>query len=319
MPMAIKFRSAATLTSLAAFTFAFTVGATPASAETHISWSWGSGKMILGSGNLVEQTFATTAFDQVAAQDGIRVVLRRGAAQKISVKADDNILPLVEAKVDGSRLLLRMQPKTSAQTKSGIVVTIDYTALNALTVSDGARGELDAASGNAFRAIAKDGSTLNITEANATDFNLSVSDGASASVTRATSTTSQRYKVVDGARLTVDQATGDRVVISVADGASMTLRSVNTKLIDVSVSDGASADLAGVAQQQNFSLADGAAVNALRLQGSSARVRAADGSALKLGVVQTLNSDMQDGSSVRYSGDPAVTMNTRDGSSVKKI
>ena len=165
-------RSAVTLISLAAFSFAFMLAATPASAESHITWSWGSGKMIRGSGNVVEQTLAASAFDKVAAQDGIRVVLRRGAMQKVSVKADDNILPLVEAKVDGSRLLLRMQPKTSAQTKSGIVVTIDYTALNALTVSDGARGELDLASGSAFRAIAKDGSTLNITEATAADFDL---------------------------------------------------------------------------------------------------------------------------------------------------
>ena len=315
----IASRSAATLISLAAISFAFTLGAAPASAETNISWSWGSGKAIRGSGNVVEQAVATAAFDKVAAQDGIRVVLRRGSVQKVLVKADDNILPLVEAKVEGSRLLLRMRPKTSASTKTGIVVTIDYTALNALTLSDGARGELDAASGPVFRAVAKDGSTLNIVEVSARDFELSVSDGAKATVTKATSATSQRYKVVDGARLVVDNVTGDSVAISVADGASATMTAVNTKNIDIKVSDGANLDVAGIAQQQNFSLADGAAVNALRLSGTSARVRAIDGSALKLGAVQTLNADMADGSSVRYAGDPAVTTNTRDGSSVRKI
>lgn len=312
------FRSFATLISLAAVSFAFTLGAAPASAETRISGSWG-GKKISGSGNVVSLPVATSAFDKVSAQDGIHVVLRRGAVQKVVVKTDDNLQALVEARVDGSRLLLRMKPNSSVQTKNGVEVTIDYTSLTALAVSDGARGDLDAASGNTFRADAKDGSSLVIAEANANEFELSVSDGASALVTKASSATSQRYKVMDGAQLTVTGATSDRVMISVADGASMKLNMVNTKSIDVSVADGARLELAGLAQQQNFSLADGAEINAVRLQGTAARVRAVDGSALKLGVVQSLNADMQDGSSVRYSGDPAVTTNTRDGSSVRKI
>lgn len=315
----LLFRPAATLISLAAFTFAFTLGAAPALAESPISWSWSSSKTVCGSGNVIEQPVNTASFDSVVAEDGIRVMLRRGAVQKVLVKTDDNLRPLVEAKVDGTRLLLRMQPRISARTKSGAAVMIDYTALNALSLRDGARGELDAASGSAFQAVVKDGAALTITEANADNFELTVSDGASATVTKATSATSQRYKIVDGARLAVDDASGDRVTISVADGASATFKSVNIKSIDVSVSDGAHLDIAGIAQLQNFSLAHGAALNALRLQGASARVRATDGSVLKLGVVQTLSAEMADGTSVRYSGDPNVTMNTRDGGSIRKI
>ncbi len=313
------FRPSATLLSLAALTFAFTLGATPASAESHISWSWGNGKTVRGSGNVVEQAVATAAFDNIVVQDGIRVLLRRGVAQKVLVKTDDNLLAMVEAKVDGSRLILRMQPKISMRTKSGVVVTIDYTALNALRLADGARGELDAASGSAFRATVKDGASLTIAEANANEFELTVSDGASATVTKGTSITSQRFKVADGARLVVSSASSDSVAISVADGASATLNAINAKRIDASVSDGAHIDVAGVAQQQNFSLADGSSIDALRLQGTSAHVRAVDGSALKLGVVQTLNAEMADGGSVRYAGDPTVTMNNREGGSIGKI
>ncbi len=313
------FRVAATLLSLAALTFAFTLGTTPASAETQISWSWGNGKTIRGSGNVVEQAVAIAAFDNIVVQDGIRVVLRRGAVQKVLVKTDDNLLAMVEAKVDGSRLLLRMQPKISMSTKSGVVVTIDYTALNALRLVDGARGELDAASGSTFRATVKDGASLTIAEANAQEFELSVSDGAKATVEKGASLTSQRYKVADGARLSVASASSDSVAISVADGASATINAINVKRIDASVSDGAHIDLAGVAKEQNFSLADGSSIDALRLQGASAHVRAVDGSALKLGVVQTLNAEMADGGSVRYAGDPTVTMNNREGGSIRKI
>ena len=68
-------------------------------------------------------------------------MLRRAAVQKILVKTDDNLQALVAAKVEGSRLLLRMLTKVSAQTKSCELVTIDYTTLNALNVSDGVRAE----------------------------------------------------------------------------------------------------------------------------------------------------------------------------------
>jgi Putative auto-transporter adhesin, head GIN domain len=317
----LAFRPSATLITVAAVAFAvmFTLVAAPASAESHMTWSWGSGKTIRGSGNVVERPVVVAAFDQVVAQDGIRVVLRRGASQSVLVKTDDNLVPLVEAKVDGARLLLRVQPKTSATTKNGVVVTLDYTALSSLSLSDGARGELDAASGSAFRATVKDGAVLNIAEASANDFELAVRDGASAKVTKATSVASQRYKVADGARLAVDAATGERLSISVADGASASLSSVNIKMIDASVSDGAQLEVAGVAQQQNFALADGAAINAVRLEGSSARVRAIDGGALKLGIVQTLSAETADGGSVRYSGDPTVTVSSRGGGSIRKI
>ena len=202
---------------------------------------------------------------------------------------------------------------------SGVEVMIDYTLLTSLALSDGAHGDLNAATGKTFRADAKDASSLMIADASAKDFELSVSDRASGWLTEATSSTSKRYKVMDGVQLTVIEATSNRDMISVANGGSMKLNTVNAKSIGVSVVDDARLDLAGVAQQQNFSLADGAEIDAGRLQGTTARVRAADGSSLKLGVVQTLNADMQDGSNVRYSGGPAVTMNTRDGSSVRKI
>ena len=99
----------------------------------------------------------------------------------------------------------------------------------------------------------------------------------------------------------------------------MTLRGLNTQALDLSVSDGARASVQGTAQQQTYALTDAANVDAQQLQGATAQVRASDGSALKLGLVQTLNVDVQDGSSVRYSGDPAITKRVGDGASVKRI
>lgn len=84
----------------------------------------------------------------------------------------------------------------------------------------------------------------------------------------------QRYRVVDGAKLTVDNASGERVSILVQDGARMTLRVLGTKAIDVSVSDRARADIAGTSLQQTYTLSGAATVDAQKLQGAAAFMRA---------------------------------------------
>ena len=58
-------------------------------AETNISWSRGNGKATRGSGNVVERTVATAAFDKVVAQAAIRVVLGRGPVQTLNADMAD--------------------------------------------------------------------------------------------------------------------------------------------------------------------------------------------------------------------------------------
>ena len=112
-----------------------------AHAETVISFNWSKG--IQGSGTIVGVPRVVAAFDSVSVQDGIRVVLRQSAEQKLTIKADDNIEPLVEARVDGTTLKLKMRPRKSIRVTHPIIVNLDYTLLNMLSLADGARGDLD--------------------------------------------------------------------------------------------------------------------------------------------------------------------------------
>ncbi len=281
------------------------------------SISWGN--PIQGSGKVVEVPRTVSTFDRITVVDGIHVVLRRGAEQKLSIKTDDNIQPLIEARVEGMTLQLKMRPQTSIRMNYPITVNIDYTQLSSLKVSDAASADLDAIKVKSFSASAHDGSQLRLGAVEVSDFELLVVDGSHATVGAVLAAATQRYRVADGARLKVDKAGGERVIISVADGAQMSLAAVDAKNIDVSVADGAKADIAGVAQKQSYALTDAANVNAQRLQGTSALVRASDGSSLSLGQLQTLDADVQDGSKVRYTGDPTITQRLRDGASLKRI
>jgi hypothetical protein len=246
-------------------------------------------------------------------------VLRRAPVQKLMLSADDNIAPLVESRVEGSTLLLRVLPKKSMRTRSAIVFTIDYTRLESIALQDGARADVDAISNTAFRASASDGAQLTLAGVTANELTVSVSDGARANLVNVRAAALQRYSVTDGAALSVASANGSELALTVSDGARATLTGLEIKAIDVAVSDGARATLSGSALQQSFKLADAASVDSEKLQGASARLRASDGSTLTLGAVQTIDADVQDGSKLRYTGEPTLTQRLRDGASIKKI
>lgn len=296
---------------------AFALTVAPASAGSGFSFTWG--KVVQGSGRTVETQRTVATFDRVKVEDGLQVVLRQGAAQKVTVRADDNIEPLIETQVDGATLLVRTKPDSSISTRNPMLVTIDYVQLNALSINDGVKAELDAVKGAKFEARASDGSNLRLGDVTVADFEIKVKDGSRAAVGNVRASSVQRFSVADGASLTVDSVTGDRAMLSVADGASATMRAMDVKSFEASVADGASADVAGVAVQQNYSLADAASLDAQKLRGTSARARASDGSSLRLGQLLTLDVDANDGSTVRYTGDPTITRRVRDGASLKKI
>jgi Putative auto-transporter adhesin, head GIN domain len=286
-------------------------------ADSFISIKWG--KSVAGSGKIVEVKRTVPAFDHVIAKDGLRVVLRQGASQKVVVKADDNIEPLIETTVSGNTLTLRPKPNASFKTREGITVSVDYVQLSSLAVSDGVSADIDAIKSTKFSAHARDGSALRVADVTASDFELKVNDGASATLAKVSAASTHSYKVSDAGSLTINSIIGEQVNAVVSDGAKMTLRGVDLKAIDVKVSDGASANIEGNASQQSFSVSDGASVDTQKLDGQFARVRASDGGAMKLGKVQSLDVDARDGSVVRYSGEPTVTQKMGDGAKLRKM
>lgn len=291
--------------------------ATPATAGSGFSFTWGNA--VQGSGKTVEMQRSVASFDRVNVSDGLQVVLRQAATQKVTVKADDNLEPLIETQVEGATLKVKTKSNTSISTRNPMLVTIDYVQLSSLAINDGVKAELDLVKGTTFEARASDGSNLRLGDVTVADFSIKIEDGSRAAVGNVRASSVQRFRVADGASLTIESATGDRAMLSVADGASATVRAMDVKAFDASVADGARAEVAGVAVQQTYSVADAASVDAQKLRGTSARARASDGSSLKLGQVLTLDVDANDGSTVRYTGEPTITRRVRDGATLKKI
>ncbi len=288
----------------------------PARAEFRISF--GNKSQIVGSGKVVNVNRAVGAFDRVEVRDGISVTLRKASESKLLVSADDNIEPLVEAKTEGSTLVLRMRPNTSLRTKTPIAVNLSYVRLDALALSDGVSADIDTIASAQFALTVSDGANLRGVGVVANKINVSVTDGANVKLASMRASEAQSYRVADGARMTVDTTSGAAISVKVSDGAKAVLREIDTKALDIVVSDGASAELAGSAQQQSFALSDAASINARELKGESARAKLADGSALKAGALSRFDVEVDEVSSVRYAGEPALTVRSREKLNVKR-
>lgn len=62
---------------------------------------------IQGAGPLVVREFELEPFDQITVFEGVRLVLRSGNRQEVSLQAPDNLLNDISAAVEGGRLILR--------------------------------------------------------------------------------------------------------------------------------------------------------------------------------------------------------------------
>jgi hypothetical protein len=290
--------------------------ATESRAEFRISFN--SKNQVVGSGKVVDVPRNVAVFDRIDVRDGIRATLKRGSEAKLTVSADDNIEPLVETNVTNGTLVLRMKPNVSLRTKNRMTVAVVYTKLEKIVASDGSSVDADALTAPSFVMQVNDGANLKAESVSASVLDVSVADGASAKLVSARGSETQNFRVSDGARLTVDAVTGGSTLAKVSDGAKIVLRGLNVKALETNVTDGASAELAGVAQQQNLSASDGASINARELNGEAARVRAIDGGSLKAGALKTLDVEADESASVRYAGDPAVTVRSREKLNVRK-
>lgn len=104
------------------------------------AWSWSiSSERVNGNGDIATEARDTGAFDGVALSGGFNVVIRQGSGHKVELKADRNLLALIETRViDGSRgRTLEIAPKKGVNVNSSTnpSLTIEMPSLRAISVA----------------------------------------------------------------------------------------------------------------------------------------------------------------------------------------
>jgi hypothetical protein len=93
-----------------------------------------------GSGTPATDSRSVSGFDEVEAQGVISLVVTVGPKHSCELSGDDNLLPLVEAKVDGSRLILRSDKQLRPDTP--LVATVTMPDVKAVRISGKANGSI---------------------------------------------------------------------------------------------------------------------------------------------------------------------------------
>lgn len=94
---------------------------------------------VVGSGQAQTEVRAVSGFRAVELRGAMNLVLRQGAREGAEVRADHNLLPLIETRVldraGRPTLVIDAKSDVSYSTRIGITVTVDLITLEALTVS----------------------------------------------------------------------------------------------------------------------------------------------------------------------------------------
>jgi hypothetical protein len=105
--------------------------------------------LVVGSGRFVTESRPVTAFDRVVATAGIHVHVTPAAVESIEIRAEDNVLPLIDSVVVNGTLTLGWKPGTSGVSVHGMDVTVGARQLRGVVASAGSQIALDrAASGD---------------------------------------------------------------------------------------------------------------------------------------------------------------------------
>jgi len=90
---------------------------------------------VVGSGNVITQTFDVSNFDQVNLAAFGEVFIEQGETESLSIETDDNIMPLLDIKVRDGELVLGMEPNKIAIPSGTLIYRVTVKELGKITIA----------------------------------------------------------------------------------------------------------------------------------------------------------------------------------------
>jgi hypothetical protein len=172
---------------------------------------------VVGSGHVTTTTREVPAFRRLAIATGIKAHATTGT-RALSLRADDNLQPLIETLVEGDTLLVRLKPQTVGASGT-MEVEISNDVFEALDASGGVHVTMTATPVGSFVLSASGGSLIDVTGLSSTDFTLDVSGGSV--VTLAGAATRGTANASGGSQLTLTQVPLESLTIAASGGSTI--------------------------------------------------------------------------------------------------
>jgi hypothetical protein len=179
----------------------------------------------LGSGREATQAREVGAFRRLQVHGGIQATVTQGA-RAVSITADDNLLSLIETRVEGDVLIIRTKEGTSISTSKGLRAAISNDVLEGVQASGGSIVSGPATTASTWRAEASGGSRITLTGLSTTAGTLVASGGST--LTIAGAVTDLTVNASGGSTGNLGDLSATRVILDVAGGSTVKLGSAES-------------------------------------------------------------------------------------------
>lgn len=90
---------------------------------------------VVGSGDIVDQTIDVSNFNRVTLEGFGDVYVEQGQTESLSVQADDNIIPLLDTRVEAGELTLGVKRGVDVNPSQSVIYHLTVKDLNGLTIA----------------------------------------------------------------------------------------------------------------------------------------------------------------------------------------
>jgi len=213
-----------------------TAFALPASAHAgegitiHINTNWG-GKGIEGSRKLVTVARTIPAFTAVRVEGPIELTLHTAAQPSLSVRAEDNLEPLIETLMDGQTLLVRVKKSVSLNAHEALRVTAATPQLGRAEIQGSGDIRIEDLSGPSFVASISGSGDLRLERAKLGRLEASIA--GSGDVWLSGQADSARYAIAGSGDLHAGDLAGKDVSVSISGSGDALVQA--TASLDASI------------------------------------------------------------------------------------
>lgn len=195
-----------------------------------VAWS-----NVTGSGKLQTETRKVTGFQAIETQGSVTLVLRQGTREGLELRADDNILPLIETRVVDRRgvptLEIGTKDGASYSTRNPVVATIDLISLRALTLAGSSDVTCEALKSPALQIVLSGSGDLRLHKLDVDQLMVKVS--GSGSVDFSGRATTLGLKIAGSGEANTRALVADDVAVSVAGSGDVTVNARKTLKVDL--------------------------------------------------------------------------------------
>jgi hypothetical protein len=183
-------------------------------------------RIVHGSGNLRTETRTVRGFHEVELRDEGTLIIEQGAAESLTIEAEDNILPLLTSNVDGGTLVLGVRDTTIFRAKKAIRYRLTVKDLRAIWVSGS--GDVEVASLQAEKLTLRISGSGDLAIARLTASSLTVDLSGSGDAEVAGTVPSQQVEVSGSGAYRAEDLTSKRATVRVSGSGNATVRVADT-------------------------------------------------------------------------------------------